>query len=85
VLDIADDYLAMKLFRSRSTQDYAGNLRFMGIAHHPINAFESREFFRRTLGEAARNENLCIGILTMNAANRVPRVGIRAGSDRASI
>ena len=56
-----------------------GNLRLVRIAHHPIDAIESRQFLRRALGVAAGDQDLGVRILATNPANGLPRVGIRAG------
>ena len=61
------------------------NFREMGIPHHPLDAFERGDFFRRALRIAAGDQNARGGILGVRVANGVARLRISGGGDGASV
>lgn len=57
----------------------------MGVAYDVSDAGESGEFFGRTLGVAAGDDDFCSGILSVEFADGVAGLGVGGGRDGTSI
>ena len=57
----------------------------MGISHHPGDAFQPGDFFRRALGITASHQNAALGVPAMDSAHELTHLRVRRGGDRASI
>jgi hypothetical protein len=62
-----------------------GDLRFMRIADHPLDARQRRELLGSALGVAAGDHDLRLGILTLHAADGSPRILVGSGRHRTGI
>ena len=79
--DVADVDLAVVI----GARNKIGDLRFMRIADHPLDAGQRRQFFRRALRVAAGDQDAGVAVLAVDAPDGLPHVVIGRGGDGAGV